>query len=256
MGGSITKNIKRGAVAGVTGGLSEFMRKDPFGGIRNPVGAASLYRSLGGKALGDENLPQAISGPFNLDMAQFDSDRSAINSLGEKQYADTLSAIDSNAEAQQKYAGQTIDRMLPDIYEDMNSRHLLQSTALPTEIARQVNSSAQDIASQRSNAIQQALVGKQGFETGALQRGLSLEDFVNQANVSKSIGAAFAPQAPTGKQNFGTVAQGVGALSPIAGLAINAAGKTGGGGGGSGGGGIPNGQLSLFGGGSGYGRYT
>lgn len=212
------KNPFGGGIAGralpavMTGGLSEFTKKNPFGvPIYDP---GSIF---GGR--GNQNNPY-ISGPFSLDPNQLTADQQNITDLGSKQYTDTLSAIDKNAQAQQDYAGQTLQRELPNIYEDLNSRHLLNSSALPAEIARQATSSAQDIASQVSQAKMSALAGRQGFETGALQRGQSLEDFVNQANVAKSIGAQMAPIQPNGKQNFGTVAQGVGALAPIAKLAI------------------------------------
>lgn len=194
-----------------TGGLSEFTQKNPFGIPGNPL--ASVFGN-------DSNKNPYVSGPFSLDPNQVAGDRGAINALGESQYKDTLSAIDTNAAEQQKFAGESVNRMLPGVYEDLNARHLLNSSALPTEIARLATDASQDVASRASEAKLAALTGRQGFETGALQRGLSLEDFVNSANVSKSIGAAFQPQPQNGKQNFGTVAQGVGALAPIARMAI------------------------------------
>lgn len=214
-GGSVGRVV--GDVA--TGGLAEFARKDPWTGlVTNPNSSAlnligvNPFKGIFG---GDPNSA-AMSGPFALDQAQFGADRSAINNLGEKQYQDTLNSINTNSASQSQYASDLLKRMTPDIEENLNAQHLLNSSALGGEIGKQASYLAQDVASQRANAIQQALAGKQGFETGALQRGLSLEDFVNQANVSKTIGAAFTPQAPTGKQNFGTVAQGVGALAPWA----------------------------------------
>lgn len=208
LGGGV---VGRGLGAVATGGISEFTKKNPFGApINNP-----LARAFGN---GDTTNPY-VSGPFSLDPNQFAADRGAINDLGQKQYDDTLSAIDKNSAAQQDYAAQTLKRMTPDIEEGLNAQHLLNSSALPQELARQASNLSQDVASQRANAIQQALTGKQGFETGALQRGLSLEDFINQANVSKSIGAQMAPQAPSGKAQAGSVMQGVGALAPWASVA-------------------------------------
>lgn len=213
--------LGRGLADLTTGGLAEFAQRNPFGvPVSNPLALKGEFwnqRLLGSNP---DGTAAGISGPFSLDPAQLAADQASIKGLGDKQYQDTLGAIDTNADAQQKYAGETVNRMLPGIYEDLNARHLLNSSALPTEIARAANESGQDVASQVANAKFNALTGRQGFETGALQRGLSLEDFVNQANVSKSIGAAFAPQQPNGKQNFGTVAQGVGALAPLAKLAI------------------------------------
>lgn len=219
MGGSVKKafsNPVRGLTAIGTFGTSELARK--FGPVPKQLAGLpeSAANALMGTHYGESGTPDiGGGGPFQLDRGQMDANQAAITGLGNQQYTDTLSAIDTNAEAQQRYAGQTIDRMLPGIYEDLNARHLLDSTALPTEIARQANNSAQDIASQVATAKLGALQGRQGFETGALQRGMSLEDFINQSNVAKSIGATMAPVQPNGKQNFGTVAQGLGALAPL-----------------------------------------
>lgn len=225
MGGSVAKTIGRVGSGVLTLGGSEIARNNL--GSKNPISQALGLPGtiLTGGASGPSQMPSLfggggnnpyIGGPFSLDPNQVSADEQAITGLGGKQYADTLAAIDENAKAQQTYAGQTVDRMLPGIYEDLNARHLLNSSALPTEIAQQASHSAQDIASQVAQQKLGALSGRQGFETGALQRGQSLEDFVNQANVAKTIGAQMAPQQPNGKQNFGTVASGVGALSPYA----------------------------------------
>jgi hypothetical protein len=188
--------VGRGFAGLMSGGLSEAVQKNPYDlPINSPFGPKT-------------NGSQPISGPFELDQAQFGADRSAIQELGNKQYTDTLAGIDKNASEQQKYAGEMLKRMTPDIEEGLNAQHLLNSSALPQEIAKQASNLSQDVASQRANAIQAALTGRQGFETGALQRGLSLEDFVNQANVAKSIGAQFAPQVGNGK---GTAVSGLGA---------------------------------------------
>lgn len=212
--------LKRGATAGLTGGLSEFIRHDPFGvPINNP-----LYGIFGNK----NKESSGVSGPFALDPAQVAADQEAITGLGKSQYADTLSSIDENSAAQQEYAAQTLQRMIPLIGEDANARKVFESSAYPQEVAKQASYLSQDVASQRSNAIANALQGRQGFETGALQRGLSLEDFINQSNVAKTIGAQMAPPPPTGKQNFGTVAQGVGALAPWGRVALGARAATGG----------------------------
>lgn len=205
--------LGRAAGAGVTGGLSEFAKSNPFGApINNPL--ASVFGNGGGAS------NPYVSGPFSLDPNQVSADRTAINTEGQNQYEKTIGSIDTNSAAQQEYAKQTLAKMTPGIEEDLNARHLLNSSALPQELGRQASYLANDVASQAAQQKQAALSGLQGFQTGALQRGLSLEDFINQANVSKQIGAAFTPQAPTGKQNFATGAQGAAALLPIAKAAI------------------------------------
>lgn len=229
MGGGTKKvlnTVGRGVSAGLTLGASEVARNNL--GARNPIsqalqGPGAVFTG-GGSA--PDNIPSVfgyhgdqnpgISGPFSLDPNQVAADENAIKTLGGQQYNETIKAIGDNAGEQEKYAADLIQRRLPGVYEDLNARHLLQSSALPQEIARELNQSSQDLASKVSTQKMGALQGAQGYGTSALQRRLGLEDFVNQANVAKTIGAQMAPQPPSGKQNFGTVASGVGALSPWA----------------------------------------
>lgn len=200
---------RRAILAGGTGGLSEFVQKNPFGvPINNPL-ANGLF--------GNSNQSNPyISGPFSLDPNQLTADQTNITNLGQKQYADTLAGIDTNTAAQTQRAADIMKQTLPDIAENAQAAHLYDSTGYGQEVARQQAQLASQVASNAAQEKLQALQGRQGFETGALQRGQSLEDFINQANVAKTIGAQMAPLPPSGKQNFGTVAQGVGALAPWA----------------------------------------
>lgn len=236
MGGVI--NGAKKTVATVTdSGKRIFTGKANAGDVWNVVGSDLIpqaYNTLNHK----DDAPPAPSDPFTFDPQQASADQQGIMALGNQQYDDTLAAIDKNSAAQQDYAGQTVNKMLPGIEENLNSQHLLNSSALPQEIARQATYYGQDLASQRASAIQNALVGKQGFQTGAVQRGLSLEDFANQAKVAKAIGATVAPQVGNGK---GTAVAGLGAgasagtaVMPGWGTAIGAlGGYLAGGGGGS-----------------------
>lgn len=202
LGGGV---VGRAAGAGVTGGLSEFTKKNPFGvPISNPLA----------NGFGQSQPNPYISGPFSLDPNQLTADQQNITNLGNKQYDDTISAIDANSAAQTKRASDLFKEMLPDIAENAQAAHLYDSSGYGNEVARQQASIASKVASEAAQQKLQALTGRQGFETGALQRGQSLEDFISQANVSKTIGAQMAPMPPSGKQNFGTVASGVGALAP------------------------------------------
>lgn len=175
------------------------------------TGGQSTINGYGGD--GQSSAPRDF-GPFGLDPDQANRDRSEILGLGEKQYQDTLGAIGTNSVAQTQRAKDLFGQMLPNIAENAQAAHLYDSTGYGQEVGRQQSDIASRIASEEAQQKMQALTGRQGFETGALQRGQSLADFTNQANVAKALGAQMAPQAPTGKQNFGTVAQGVGALSP------------------------------------------
>lgn len=210
---SVVKNPARAIGAGLTGGLSEAFQQNPYGAplpFRNPLNVGL------NSALNLPNDSPSIPGPFGLDPNQLSHDQAAITGLGNQQYKDTLGAIDTNSAAQTQRAKDLFAQTLPDIAENAQAAHLYDSTGYGSEVARQQSAIASQVASEEAQQKMAALQGRQGFETGALQRGQSLEDFINQANVSKTIGAQMAPQAPSGKQNFGTVAQGVGALAPWA----------------------------------------
>jgi hypothetical protein len=212
--------IGRALGGGLTMGMSELGRPNPYGipGLDNPLGNGSIGNMFGG-----QNNPY-VSGPFSLDPNQLSADQSALTGLGKTQQGDI------NALAQQQYdqtlknvpsevAG-SIQQENPQIMEDLNKGGLLNSTAYPQEIARQQEYLTQNLVEPATQALfagqQSGLQTAQGLQTGAVQRGLSLEDQINNANISKSIGQAFAPAPPTGKQNFGTTAQGIGALAPWA----------------------------------------
>lgn len=207
---SVIKNPARAVAAGITGGLSEGFQQDPYGTplpFRNPLNVglnAALH-------IGEDGNP--IPGPFVLNPAQVEANRAAILGEGQKQYNETLAGIDEAGTAAQKYAGQTLNRMLPGIYEDLNSKNLLNSSALPQEIGRKASELAEDVAAQQAQARLGALSGRQGFQSQALQRGLSLEDFVTNANVAKTLGAQMAPQVNNGKGNTGAILQGAGSLA-------------------------------------------
>lgn len=136
---------------------------------------------------------------FNFDPNQSANDSAAINAEGEKQYNDTMGAIDTNSIAQTKRAKDLFGQMLPDIAENAQAAHLYDSTGYGQEVGRQQANIASQVASDQAQQRGAALAAKQGFQTGALQRGMGLEDFINQANVSKAIGAQMAPQAPSSK---------------------------------------------------------
>lgn len=151
------------------------------------------------KQVADGNSAPTADPSFNLDPEQANRDTAAINAEGERQYSQTLGAIGTSAEAETKRAQDLFREMLPDIAENSQAAHLYDSTGYGNEVARQQSTIASQVAEQEAQQRLAALTGKQGFQTGALQRGMGLEDFVNQANVAKSIGAQYAPQAPSSK---------------------------------------------------------
>lgn len=220
--GGVAKTVKntfsnpvRGLTAVGTFGTSELARK--MGPIPKRLAGMpeSIANALLGTKYGNTGTPDVGgSGPFTLDEGQMAANKAAIEGEGQRQYDQSLAAIDENGRAQQEFASQTFSRMLPGIQEDLNAKNLLNSTALQQEIGRQGSDLANQVASQVAQQKLAALGGKQGFQSQALGRGLSLEDFITSSNVAKTIGAQNAPQFNNGKANAGTVMQGVGALAP------------------------------------------
>ncbi len=203
------KNILRGAGAAASFWTSELLQKRPFGLMNNPTGMGIF----GGNS-GESNA--GISGPFSLDPNQFAGDRAAIMDEGQRQYDASLKGLEGVSAANTKRANELFTSMLPDIAENAQAAHLYDSTGYGNEVARQQSEIASRVANEEAQAKYGALSGLQDFQTSALQRGLSLEDFVNQANVAKTIGAQMAPQAPSSKATglSGGVA-GAGAGAPF-----------------------------------------
>ena len=248
MGGSVGNTIGRAGLAGITGGLSEFGRKDPFGApINNPLHSPinDAAHSLGFNLFGDPlngGGGQSISGPFRLDQAQFDADRAAIgaegqkqydatNTLGQNQYNQSLQGISDLGTANNQRVKDIMAQSLPGIAENAQAAHLYDSTGYGQEVGRQQANLASQVANQEAQLKLGALGQLQGSQQNALGiqnsygqaglgRGLSLEDFINQANVAKTIGAQTAPQVGNGKGNTGTALSGAGsALQGVASVA-------------------------------------
>jgi len=245
MGGA-AKTVKRATLAGVTGGLSEFGQSNPFGvnAVQNPLNplanklAPGLFPGQGGG--------QYTSGPFSIDPLQVKADQDAINALGSQQreatdaysltdQAKRSAGRDALAAALTKQSQEYFKQALPETEETLNAQHLLNGSGLGQEIARQQGNLAANIANQvgvqgandMNRASDLSLMGlqqQQGAQTNALSRGFSLNDFINQANVAKAIGAQAAPQVGNGKGQTGTLLSGIGATAPLI-SAVKGAGK-------------------------------
>ncbi len=148
---------------------------------------------------GGPSSAAAANPSFNFDPMQSANDQEAINALGKSQYDATIAGLGDVSKANTKRASDLFGAMLPDIAENSQAAHLYDSTGYGNEVARQQAQIASQVANEEAQQKQAALGGLQSFQTGALQRGMSLEDFINQANVAKSIGATMVPQAPNSK---------------------------------------------------------
>lgn len=160
-------------------------------GLVNSTGLTNKVFGGGSTATADPS--------FNFDPNQSANDQAAINAEGERQYQQSLAGINDVSTAETQRAKDLFGEMLPDIAENAQAAHLYDSTGYGNEVARQQSGIASQVAEQQANQRLSALGAKQGFQTGAVQRGMGLEDFVNQANVAKAIGAQMAPQAPSSK---------------------------------------------------------
>lgn len=137
--------------------------------------------------------------PLAFDPNQAASDQSAIEGEGNRQYQQNLDQINQSGTAETQRAKDLFGQMLPDIAENSQAAHLYDSTGYGQEVGRQQANIASQVAENEAGQRNAALASRQGFQTGALQRGMSLEDFASQARVAKAIGAQMAPQAPSSK---------------------------------------------------------
>ena len=189
------------ALTGPKSGLSQLLQI-PGAILTGGVGAGSNIPSV----FGGSSTPN-VPGPFTLDPNQVAGDTAAINSLGDTQYKQTLDTLTGSDTTPGSLAS-LMKASLPATAEDYNAGHVLTSSAYPQEVARQEATLA---AQYGLPALQQ----KQSMGQAALGRQFSLEDFINQANVAKTIGATAAPQVSSGKGQTGTALSGVGALAPL-----------------------------------------
>lgn len=172
-----------------------------FASAADDIGSLGLGNSLGvSKSVFGGGGSTATADPsFNFDPNQAARDQAAIEAEGQRQYDQTTAGIDKYGAAQTKRASDLFGQMLPNIAENAQAAHLYDSTGYGQEVGRQQANIASAVADQEAQQRLTALGAKQGFQTGGTQRVMGLEDFVNQANVAKSIGATMAPQAPSSK---------------------------------------------------------
>ncbi len=232
-----------GAAKAVGTGLGDVftLGTDRIGGASNPMnrigndigsvltlGASGqpLTNPINGNPLNPFGSPSSSSSstsPFVLDPNQVAADTGAITGLGATQGAaqSALGQSQYNQTTQQipTTVANDIQQENPQIMETLNQNHMLDSSAYPQEIARQQEYLTQNLQMPALQQLQQTQTGALGTTQGAGQAGLgrqlSLEDFVNQANVAKSIGASAAPQVGNGKGQTGTLLSGLGSTAPL-----------------------------------------
>ena len=160
------------------------------------------------------------------------SQGAAQTALGQSQYdqagnfitqdqASRATARDALAKALTTQSQASFQQALPQTEEDLNAQHLLNGSGLGQALGIQQGNIATNIANQigtlgaadyghasdqRAAALQglfssqdQGLSTTQGGATDALSRRLGMQDFIKQANLSKTLGQIGAPIPPSGK---------------------------------------------------------
>lgn len=122
----------------------------------------------------------------------------------------------------------------PGMYEDLNTRGLLRSSALGDRLSTR----AQELERENQNAlaqiklgygeqnltdIQNILANKQGFQTAGLQARLGLEDAEAQKQLAMTLAELSKPKQPSGKTSGEKWAQGISVGADAAGTIIKAA---------------------------------
>ncbi len=206
--GGVAKTVKKAVANPVrslanvgTFGTYDLSRK-AIPGIADPL--ENFGKRITGQGGSESSDGQPNFSDFYISPDEIASNKGQINDLANQQYAEMQSALtgsgpNSLANLLTQQAQNSFSKTLPSTAEDYNAGHLLNSSGYGNEVARQQGQLAQDIANQLAQQQIGALQQKQALGQSALSRGFSLEDFVRQANVAKSIGAQAAPQVPSGK---------------------------------------------------------
>lgn len=151
----------------------------------------ALREELAGSILpGDASQEerQALLGqiPNNIDI---NSDRGRIELEALRQKYQLKSQLGSLNNLLTKESDRQFDLSRPGLYEDLNARGLLDSSALGESLAREKG----NLESQRQFALGQAEIGGldaiRQMQTGGLQRQFSLQDFDSQSALAREIAA-------------------------------------------------------------------
>lgn len=203
----------------------------------NPGTTGGIVQT-GGQASTDQNRLLAEAELQKQMNTEFAGSSKAEREAMLQEYADLIS----------QQQNRILDENAPGIYEDLNTRGLLRSSELGNALGRERGKAAsilqEQIGLQGLQDRQAHLSGLAGIQDqysqgryGAIQRGMSLEDFARQTEAARLTGQALAPiQQPTPSAKGGSALQGAvggasaGAqLGPKGALVGGAAGLVGGG---------------------------
>jgi len=185
---------------------------NPYGGLYNP-GMNPTY----GDAQGDvERLVAEAELQKNLSQQTLQSQYQARS-----KYLTDLSGLLQQQQSQQ------LTQALPGVYEDLNTRGLLRSSALGNELGQRQAALAQEtsnqLAKQGLSYSDQYTSGLGNIENtylgarnAALSRRFSLEDLGTNIQASKDLGFALQPAKQEAPKNAAVPAAGIGAVGQIA----------------------------------------
>lgn len=229
--GKAGKIIKRGAAAAVTGGLSEFAQKNPYGvPVRtNPVRDA-VGRVLGFERGEDSTLggtfsisPEEVSYNKKLILDNGDAQSGMFAKEGTEQDALRKQRRAEMASVLTGIADKQFSRAIPGLAEDANAGGVYTGTGFSEALARERAMNTEDLQGKIAEQGLTDLDAELGFRNSALgqrssaadsalSRQFSLEDFIRSANVAKATGQALQPKSD-GKAGTGSMLQGIGSLA-------------------------------------------
>lgn len=195
---------KRAGIATLTGGLSEFAQKNPYG---VPMPNNPIRKALG---LSDDQKT-TLDGEFSISPEELNASTGAILNEGKTQSEMRGKRRQELADLLYKSQDRIFRDNYPQIAEDANSKGLYTGTGFSEALAREKSRLAADTTDALSQQALGDLDAELGFRNNALSRRFSLEDFIRSANVAKNTGLALQPKSD-GKAGTGAILQGVGAL--------------------------------------------
>ncbi len=206
-------------------------RKANFGDFASVVGTGispvhGIAGSIAKEFISPSQEDSTLGGDFSISPEEIARNKALINSEGDRQYNDILGESKTQLGLRQTRRQELADllsrvsdkqfmRELPNIAENANAGGTYTGTGFSEALAREKGRNAADVQDKLAGQAltdtdaeialrNSALDKRQGFQTGALSRGFSLEDFIRSANVAKTTGQALQPKTD-GKSGLGSI---------------------------------------------------
>lgn len=226
--GGMAKTVKK-VVSNPGRLLSDVSTFGKYEGLRKlPGPAGELVRTPENTINGIFGRTPQIGGgssDFYLDPEQMAADQNSLDALMKTDSEARAASRSKLSDALIKQNQEVFRQGMAGTLEDLNSRGLANSSGVGQEFARQQGDISSNISNQIATLGAGDIENESALRQAGLSRKFSMEDFINQANVAKSIGAQTAPQVPSGKGSaLSTTAGALGAAAPFISLFNPAAG--------------------------------